>query len=230
MPDEVPSRAVQTLGTVQGDLTTGDGAIIRGEGTPPKVTVLGAVHCRGDCMFESSLSAQSLEGDGYIVIKGDLEVKDHVKIGNGFGFHWGEHAKAQLVVEGNVHARTIDVDSKLSVGKDLNAETVEVGGKLEVRGKTKAEDIDVGGSFSSTGEVEAENVDVGGAVHTESKVKIEKLDVGGSAKVAGGSIDDIDVGGSFASSDSLQFQSIDVGGAVRLAGKNAGGDIDVGGV
>ena len=105
MPDEVPPRAVQMLGVVQGDLTTGDSAVIRGEGTPPKVTVTGAVHCHGDCMFECSLSAQSLVGDGYIVVKGDLEVKDDVKIGDGFGFHWGDHARAQLVVEGNVQDR-----------------------------------------------------------------------------------------------------------------------------
>jgi len=171
MPNEAPSRAVQTLGVVQGDLTTGDSAVIRGEGTPPKVTVTGAVHCRGDCTFECNLSAQSLDGEGHIIVKGDLEVKDHVKISNGFGFHWGDNAKAQLVVEGNMHAGTVDVDSKLSVGKDLEAETVDIGGKLEVKGNTKTESIDVGGSFSATGEVEAQSIDVGGSVHIESKVK-----------------------------------------------------------
>ena len=42
-------------------------AVVRGEGTPPKITVTGTVHCHGDCTFECDLSAQSLVGEGYIV-------------------------------------------------------------------------------------------------------------------------------------------------------------------
>jgi len=224
----VPSGSTATLHIVEGDLKVGKNALVRGSGTPPIVTVSGSVQCQGDCLFECSLVAQNLLADGYVVVKGDLEVKERVKIGNGIGFGW-VHGKAMLNVEGKMTARTVDIDNRLSVGKDFEAETVDVGGRLEVKGKTAAQLIDVGGSFSATGEVEAQTIDVGGSVRIESKVKVEKLDVGGSARIGGGRVNTVDVGGSFESGDSLEFNSIDVGGVVRLAGKNVGGDIDVGG-
>lgn len=183
--DKVPTRTSQTLRVVEGDLTIGDQAVIKGQGTPPKVTVSGTVRCRGSCTFESSLEAQNLEGEGNIIVKGDLTIKERVEIGNGgFGVF---HERAALHVEGKMTARTVDVDNEVTVGKDLEAESVEVGGRLEVTGNTKAKSIDVGGSFTSAGEVEAETIDVGGSVAIESPVKVEKIDVGGSARVGGAS-------------------------------------------
>jgi predicted acyltransferase (DUF342 family) len=239
-PDvEVPSESTQTLGVIQGDLIVGHSAIIKGEGTPPKITVSGTVHCEGDSVFECSLAAENMTGEGYVVIKGDLNIKQRVKIGNGSGvnirisrrgFEYS-HQRAVLEVDGKLTAETVDIDNRLAVGKDLECQDVDVGGSLEVKGNTRARGkIDVGGKFLAVGEVEGEIVDVGGSVDIESKVKLEKIDVGGSAKVSGGRIENVDVGGSFESRDSLEFGSIDVGGSVRLSGKSVGGDIDVGGV
>lgn len=224
----IPSGTTTTLHVVEGDLEVGKHAVVKGTGIPPKVSVSGSVHCRDDCLFECSLMAENLFGDGYVVIRGDLEVKELVKIGNGFGFGWA-HGKAMLNVEGKMTAKMVDVENKLAVGKDFEAENVDVGGRLEVKGNTKAQRIDVGGSFSAMGEVEAQTIDVGGSANIESKVNIEKIDVGGSAKVAGGRTGKVDVGGSFESKAPLEFNSIDVGGVVRLAGKSVGGNIDVGG-
>ena len=214
----VPSRSTLTLGSVEGNLILGRGATIRGEGVPPKLSVSETVRCEENCTFECDLSAENLEGEGDVLIHGDLEVKDRVKIRDGC-----------LNVTGGMSAKRVDVDKSLVIGKNLKVEDIDVGGSLEVKGNTQAQGIDVGGRFTGIGEVKAKNIDVGGSVNIESKVDVAKINVGGTASVKGGRVGKIDVGGSFESKDSLEFGTIDVGGVVRLAGKCVGGDIDVGG-
>jgi len=220
MPREtvIPPRATVTLGSVEGDITVENGAIVKGEGASPKVNASGIVTCDGNCKFECSLTAEEFEGEGDITVEGDLEVKGNIEVSDG-----------QLNVLGKMNANDVEVDRTLTVEKDLNATHVDVGGSLEVRGNVTAETIDVGGSFMGFGEVKVDSIDVGGAVEIESKVEAKRMDVGGKAIVKGGRIEEVDVGSSFEAEDSLEFTSIDVGGAVRLTGKNVGGDIDVGG-
>ncbi|MFB0522467.1 MAG: hypothetical protein ACETV1_01735 [Candidatus Bathyarchaeia archaeon] len=221
MPEDrkVPSRFTVTLGFIDGDLTVGSGATVKGEGVPPNVSVSGTTECHGDCTFECSVSTQRFDGElGSVVVQGDLEVNGDVEIRHG-----------RLDVEGMLKAKDVDVDKSLRVGRDLEAEHVDVGGSLEVTGTTKVKTIDVGGRFRGRGEVKAEDIDVGGSVTIESKVEIERIDVGGTVTLHGGHVEEINVGGSFESKDSLEFDSIDVGGTVKLARKNVGGDIDVGG-
>ncbi|MFQ6065045.1 MAG: hypothetical protein ACE5L6_06180, partial [Candidatus Bathyarchaeia archaeon] len=140
---KVPPRSTITLGSVDGDLTIGRGATIRGEGVPPKVNVSGTIECCGDCMFRCNVSADDFEGErGDVVVQGDLEVKGEVEIQNG-----------RLDVEGTLNAKNVDIDKSLRVGKDLEAGDVDVGGSLEVKGNTRVRTIDVGGRFRALGEV-----------------------------------------------------------------------------
>ncbi|MDH5447755.1 MAG: hypothetical protein OEY24_01215 [Candidatus Bathyarchaeota archaeon] len=230
MPENVVSpRSTVTLNIVEGDLEVGSHAVVKGEGTPPKVAVSGTVYVEGGCVFECSLSAENLDARGCmhigwksredeVTVEGDLGIRNRVNIEDGC-----------LVVFGNMTAKRVNVDRSLVVKKDFEVDEVDVGGSLKVDGATIAREIDVGGSFKAEGEVKAEGIDVGGSVKIESKVIIEEIDVGGKVEVNGGKIDCVDVGGSFVSKDSLEFGKINVGGAVKLAGKSRGGDIDVGG-
>ncbi len=214
----VPSKSTITLGFVEGDLIIGRGTTIRGEGVPPKLSVSGTVQCGEDCTFECDLLAENLEGEGDVLIHGELEIKGHVKIRDG-----------RLNVTGRMTAKRVNVDKSLVTGKNFEVEDVDVGGSLEVKGNTQAQSIDVGGRFTGAGEVKAKNIDVGGSVNIESKADVDKIDVGGRVSLKGGRVGKIDVGGSLESKDSLEFGTIDVGGIVRLVGKCIGGDIDVGG-
>ena len=125
MPREtiVPPRTTITLSSVEGDLIVEKNSIVKGEGTPPKVNVLGSVACNGNCKFECSLIAEEFEGEGDITVEGDLEVRGDVEISDG-----------QLNVIGKMNAKDVEVDRSLTVDKDLKAEHVDVGGSLEVKG------------------------------------------------------------------------------------------------
>jgi hypothetical protein len=76
----VPSGSSLTLSGVEGDLVIGRQATVKGKGMPPKVTILDVVKCSEGSVFQCSLSAESFEGEGDIVIQGDLETKDQVKM------------------------------------------------------------------------------------------------------------------------------------------------------
>lgn len=214
----VRPRSTVTLDVVEGNLKVGDGATIKGVGTPSKVKVSGMVYCEGHCTFECNLQAESFKGEEDITILGDLEIKNGICVKDG-----------RLEVAGKMTAGNVDVDERLLVGGDLIAEKIDVGGTLEVEGNTTAQKIDVGGRFIGKGEAKISDIDVGGSVMIESKSQIDYIDVGGSVNVKGGKIGKVDVGGSFESKDSLEFDSIDVGGSVRLSGTNVGNDVDVGG-
>jgi cytoskeletal protein CcmA (bactofilin family) len=214
----VPARSTVALDVVEGDLQIGERAIVKGTGTPPKVKVLGIVNCQGHCVFECNLQAEGLEAENDVIVKGNLEIENSIKVEDGF-----------LEVDGNITARRIDVEKRLSAGGDLKAEEVDVGGTLQVKGVTATQKIDVGGRFIGNGEVKTSYIDVGGSVIVESKVEAKSIDVGGAVSIKGGVVGKIDVGGSFESKDSLEFDSIDVGGSVKLTGNNKGNDIDVGG-
>lgn len=214
----IPSRSTVTLDIVDGDLVIGRNALVKGMGTPPKLKVSSTVYCEGDNVLECDLSAENLEADGNLAIRGDLTVENKVEIEDGC-----------LEIYGNMSAKHIDIDKALFVNKDLVSEEIDIGGSLRVDGAVKAECIDVGGSFKARGEVNTSKIDVGGSLSIESKVDIKTLDVGGTAKVNGGRIGEIDVGGSFESNGQLDFESIDVGGTVQLGEKSKGYKIDVGG-
>ena len=205
----IPPRSTVTLNNVKGDLEVGRHAIVKGEGSPPRVEVSGTIYVEDDCLFECDVTAENLDADGDVTVKGELEIRNRVSIDDG-----------RLVVDGNMTATRADVGKSIRVGKNLKVKDVDVGGSLEVEGATTAQSIDVGGTFSARGEVEAHRIDVGGSVRIESKVNIEDVDVGGTVRVEGGKITRVDVGGSFVSRDSLEFEEINVGGTVKIAGKS----------
>ena len=215
----VPPKSTVTLSSVEGDLEVGRRAVVKGEGSPPKVVVSGTVYVEGDCVFDCSLSAENLDGEDDVTVNGDLDVRNRVHIEDG-----------RLVVSGSMNAKRVDVDRSLRVEKDFKFDDVDVGGRLEVEGTTTGKKIDVGGTFQAEGEVVTESIDVGGSVRIKSKVEIGDIDVGGTVVIGGGRVGRVDVGGSFVAKDALEFDEINVGGTVKLAGSCCtGGDIDVGG-
>jgi cytoskeletal protein CcmA (bactofilin family) len=214
----VPSGARTTLDTVEGDLTVGRHAVISGSGPSAEVKVQGTIYCQGNDLFECSVSAERLEAEGDLVVRGNMTIAEDVQVEDG-----------RVEVSGNLTSGRVDVDESLYVGQSLQADKVDVGGSLKVDGKVKIASVDVGGSFVARGDAEIGKVDVGGSVRLESESSIQELDVGGTARLARGKVFKIDVGGSLESTGALEFERIDVGGTVRLGSKSKGGNIDVGG-
>ena len=214
----VPPKSTVTLSSVEGDLEVGRRAVVKGEGSPPTVAVSGTVYVEGDCVFDCNLSAENLDGEDDVTIKGELEVRNRVKIEDG-----------RLVVSGDMKAKRVEIDKSLRVEGDFKFDDVDIGGRLEVKGTTTGGRIDVGGAFDANGEVKTESIDVGGSVRIRSKVDVRDIDVGGTIEIEGGRVGRVDIGGSFVSKGSLEFDEINVGGTVNLAGGCTGGDIDVGG-
>ena len=54
----VPPRSTVTLDSVNGDLSVGEHAILRGAGTPPTIHVSGTVYLEDGCVVEGNLSAE----------------------------------------------------------------------------------------------------------------------------------------------------------------------------
>lgn len=214
----IPSHQTVTLDVVEGNLSLGRHATVKGVGNSLVLKVSGAIFCEGNNVFECYVSAKALESDGNVTVHGDLIVEGEVEVEDGW-----------LEVHGNMSAKSIDIDYALRVSGNLITEEVDVGGSIKVEGNAKAKEIEAGGSFESKGETAAEKIDVGGSVSVESKVDIGELEVGGKAKVNGGKIRRVDVGGSFESKDSLEFERIEVGGTVYLSGVSKGREIEVGG-
>ncbi len=203
----VPRGATNRLGRVDGDLELQGGSRVEPEGSSP-IEIAGEVRCRGDAEFRGSLTCAEFSADeGKVLIQGDLKVLGNIDV---------KHCEFR--VDGNLEARSVDVERKLSVGKDAKADEFDIGGLLEIEGQITARSVDVGGLFRVGGSATVEDIDVGGSVDVQGPIKTSKLDVGGKANVAGGEISDlVDVGGSFVSSKPLKFRRIDVGGSVTLA-------------
>ena len=170
----VPPRSTLTLDFVDGDLTVGARAVVKGTGSPSTVKVAGTVFCEEDVNFECSLSARNLEAEDDVTIHGDLVIEETAEVSDG-----------RLEVRGNMTARTVEVDDALYVSEDLTATKVDVGGSIHVDGNVKADDVDVGGSFHAKGEANIDSIDVGGSMHADSKVNIRTLDTGGAVRGIG---------------------------------------------
>ena len=113
----VPSRSTVVLDTVEGDLEVGEHTVVKGKDAASRVAVSGTVYFEGDCVFECSLAAENLDGENDITVKGDLEVRNRVKIEDG-----------RLTVLGRMTAKKVDVDRSVTVEKDFEAEEIDVGG------------------------------------------------------------------------------------------------------
>src|SRR5213594_1131364 len=219
MTDTTVSRgATVKIGKVDGSLFLGQDARVQAESTSP-IQVSGDVVCEGDAHFEGSLNCGRFQTrDGNVGVTGDLTCETEVRAKRG-----------ELEVNGNLVARSVEVDDRLTIRKSGKADNFDVGGALEVGETITARNVDVGGSFQVRGTAEVEDIDVGGRLDVAGQVKISRLDAGGSARVGGGEVTRIDVGGSFSSTAPLKFGDIDVGGTVSLEKGGVGGGIDVGG-
>ncbi|HYA21747.1 MAG TPA: hypothetical protein VEG31_01015 [Thermoproteota archaeon] len=206
--------------TVEGDLTLGAGSKI-GPKSQGKVVVKGITACEGDCEVLSGMETEGIRGErkGRVSIHGDLLVQGSIELDEG-----------ELIVDGLVNARDIDVGRKLSIAKDLHCASVDVGGSLDVGGDAETESVGVGGSVSVQGRLKARKLDVGGSVKIKGLVDLDELDVGGVATVGGGRVDSVSVGGTFESFGKLSFKKLDVGGIAKIAAGEGQGKIDVGGI
>src|SRR5213594_1707978 len=216
---KVPRMTTVKLTIVDGDLEVERDSQVEPEGASP-IQVSGSIRCYGHAAFGGSLQCADFQSDeGRIIVRGDLKSAGDVEVRNG-----------ELMVEGSLDARSVDVDKRLSVSKDAKAEDFDVGGMLGVSGSITARSVDVGGSFKVGGTAIVDNIDVGGSVDIQGELKGTKVDVGGAVSLAGGEdSDQVDVGGSFTSSKPLKFNRIDVGGSVILTEGGQGGRVDVGG-
>jgi cytoskeletal protein CcmA (bactofilin family) len=207
------------IDVVEGDLLVGDGATVKAK-SGERVVVKGKVEFEGDSDVLSSLEARDLRGKRCRVnISGDLIVSGSIYIEDG-----------DLVTEGQLVAKDVDVDRRVVVRGNLKCEMLSVGGSLEVGGDVEAVDLSVGGSVTTHGSLKGSVLKVGGSFDVDGIAELERLEVGGRARVGGGSIDRVDVGGTFESTGKLKFGRIDVGGTVRLAACEGEGKVSVGGV
>lgn len=173
----VSRGATMKIGRVDGDLELHENTQVEPEGTSP-VEVSGKVHCHGRAEFRGSLTCNEFFGDeGRLLIQGDLKAQHDIEVKHG-----------DLMVEGRLEARSVEVDDRLEVRQDAKATEFDVGGHLEVAGSITAESVDVGGFFRVGGAAEVERIDVGGMADIKGAVKASSLDVGGSASVAGGEV------------------------------------------
>lgn len=212
-----PGRAAE-FDALEGDLVAGENSTIRSKSGGP-IVVKGTAKFKGNCDIRSSFQARNMQGeDGRIHVLGDLTVDESIDVREG-----------EVLVDGQVQAKEIDVERRLTVKGNLRSERVDVGGSLEVARDSIVTKVDVGGTVSMNGNLKGTQLQVGGSADIRGTVELEKLDVGGSAKVGSGTINDISVGGFLESTGKLRFQAIDVGGAVRLASAEGEGMINVGG-
>ncbi|HEY4657267.1 MAG TPA: polymer-forming cytoskeletal protein, partial [Candidatus Bathyarchaeia archaeon] len=192
----VPRGATMKIGRVDGNLELHEGVQVEPEASSP-IEVSGEVRCHGSAEFHGSLACGEFYADeGKFHVRGDLKAQRDIEVRHG-----------DLMVDGSLEARSVEVDDRLEVRRDARADEFEVGGHLEVAGSITAESVDVGGFFRVGGAATVDRIDVGGMADVKGTVKTSSLDVGGSASVAGGEVSDsIDVGGSFTSSKPLKFR------------------------
>jgi len=70
----IPAHQTSTLDVVEGNLSLGKHATVKGMGKPSSLKVSGTIYCEGDNIFECNLSARSLEADGDVTVYGNLTV------------------------------------------------------------------------------------------------------------------------------------------------------------
>jgi len=80
MSDEkfVPARSTVTLGVVNGDLTVGAHATVKGAGSPPAIRVNGTIYCEGHNTFEGNVTVEGFEAEERAIVRGDLDVNGNV--------------------------------------------------------------------------------------------------------------------------------------------------------
>lgn len=216
---------------VEGDLQLEDGSIL--ESTGEKIVVNGSLICKGDCEIFGTLECQRLRSS-----YGDIEV-----YGNAIVYHEVKVKKGSLYIEGDLQARRVAVDKKLSIGglfetttvavggnlmaTSGKAEDISVGGKVEIREKVHARSISVGGTLKC-GSVEAERISVGGTVDCE-EITANKISVGGTLKSEKISAERISVGGVVEFSEGEIKDKVSVGGSLKVSKSIKAGRIEVGG-
>ncbi len=115
----IPRRGRMELDSIEGNLVMDKGSV---SATQPggTIRVSGATECKDDCIFESSLATSELTGrNGDIVVKGDLNVENSIKIRRG-----------RLFVEGSMTAKRMEVDKQVEVDGDLDITDASVGGSM----------------------------------------------------------------------------------------------------
>ena len=222
----VPYGSSLILDVVKGNLIICRNASVKGKGVSPKVTVFGFVKCSDGVVLQCGLLSDNFEGSGDIVIHGDLEVKNRIKMTAG-----------HLSVIGKLRAKIIDLNGEgdLTVGgsiqvNDIRARKIDAGGsftafgevdlkKLNVRGSAKikgghVKEIRVGGSFDSHGSFEFDLITVEGAIKMIGKTSGGDITVGGYCRVDG----------------KLKFGAIHAGGGVEISGTAIGDNLTTGGI
>lgn len=68
----VPARSTITLAVVNGDLTLGQDATVKGTENPQAIKVNGTIYCEGLDTFECNVTAEGFEAEEKATIHGNL--------------------------------------------------------------------------------------------------------------------------------------------------------------
>jgi hypothetical protein len=68
----VPARSPITLDVVNGDLTLGQDATVKGTENPQAIKVNGTIYCEGLDTFECNVTAEGFEAEEKVTIHGNL--------------------------------------------------------------------------------------------------------------------------------------------------------------
>jgi hypothetical protein len=68
----VPARSTITLAVVNGDLTLGQDATVKGTENPQAIKVNGTIYCEGLDTFECNVTAEGFEAEEKVTIHGNL--------------------------------------------------------------------------------------------------------------------------------------------------------------
>jgi hypothetical protein len=68
----VPARSTITLDVVNGDLTLGQDATVKGTENPQAIKVNGTIYCEGLDTFECNVTAEGFEAEEEVTIHGNL--------------------------------------------------------------------------------------------------------------------------------------------------------------
>ncbi len=68
----VPARSTITLDVVNGDLTLGQDATVKGTENPQAIKVNGTIYCEGLDTFECNVTAEGFEAEEKVSIHGNL--------------------------------------------------------------------------------------------------------------------------------------------------------------
>ncbi len=249
--EKIVSGQNVVLTKYDGDVIVRHGATVTSE--TDLITVTGKIICQGDATFLVGVVAQSFhvdDEDAVVTIYGDLGVEKLVDIQGTLSVKGSMNGDtivgqrlyvqddltadkidldSELIVEGTIIARDIDVGGKLRAGKIKKCDSVDVGGSAELFKPSEVKHVDVGGKLSLHGGV-FEDIEVGGKFKSEGEIHFTSVDVGGKCKlegiVHGGKID---VGGILSGEGEIEVEKIDVGGKCKLEGNIRGQVLVVGG-